>query len=123
MILYRSSLTGTKVLLFIFWYCHKRGKEVRLEKERLLTESEIAALDDGAPVTSSNGPPMTTAPPGAPIGQIEAGMREAELVEQQQRGGTGQYAEGGSLAEDRRREEHGKKAGEPMSSHVAHTMR
>ncbi|KAL6705803.1 hypothetical protein ACN47E_006441 [Coniothyrium glycines] len=26
------------VLLFVFWYCHKRGRETRLEKERLTAE-------------------------------------------------------------------------------------
>ena len=92
------------VLLFVFWYCHKRGREVRLEKERLLTESEIAALGDDAPTTSSNAPPTTTAPTGAPIGQVDAGMREAEAVHQQQRGRV-QYAEDASLAQERRREE------------------
>jgi HPt (histidine-containing phosphotransfer) domain-containing protein len=30
------------VLLFVFWYCHKRGRETRLEKERL-------AAEDGQP--------------------------------------------------------------------------
>lgn len=112
-----------KVLLFIFWYCHKRGKEVRLEKERLLTESEIAALDDDAPTASSDAPPMTTAPPGASIEQIEAGMREANLIEQQQRGRTGQYAEDGSLAQDQKQNEHRKKAGEPLPGGAAHRIR
>jgi hypothetical protein len=32
---------GLFVLLFVFWYCHKRGKEVRLEKE----EAERQAVD------------------------------------------------------------------------------
>lgn len=26
------------MLLFVFWYCHKRGRETRLEKERLAAE-------------------------------------------------------------------------------------
>jgi len=41
-------LSGTNILvslavfllLFVFWYCHKRGKEVRLEKERRATEGQ-----------------------------------------------------------------------------------
>lgn len=103
------------VLLFVFWYCHKRGKEVRLEKERLLTEAEIAALDDDAPTSSSNAPPMTTAPTGAPIDQVEAGMREAETMEQQQRRGRGQYADDGSFAQELKREEREK----AMLSHAA----
>lgn len=56
---------------------------------------------------------MTTAAPGASAEEVEAGMREAELIEQEQRGRTGQYAEGGALAEDSKRAEREKKAGEP----------
>ena len=93
-----------EVLLFVFWYCHKRGREVRLEKERLLTEAEIAALHDDVPTTSSNAPPTTTAPPGAPIEQVEAGMKDAEAVEEQQRGSV-QYTGNGSLAQDLKSEE------------------
>lgn len=26
------------VLIFVFWYCHKRGKETRLDRERLSAE-------------------------------------------------------------------------------------
>lgn len=55
-------LTGTNVvlslavfiLLFVFWYCHKRGRETRLEKEKLATEengsapaSSASSFDDG----------------------------------------------------------------------------
>ena len=66
-------------------------------------------------MTSSTAPPTTTAPTGAPIEQVEAGMREAEAMEQQQRG-RGQYAEGGSLSQELRREEREK----AMLSHAAH---
>lgn len=35
------------VLLFVFWYCHKRGREVRLEKEaKVDSEGRIIELDD-----------------------------------------------------------------------------
>lgn len=34
------------VLLFVFWYCHKRGKETRLEKDRLLSEEESREVYD-----------------------------------------------------------------------------
>ncbi|KAI6716648.1 hypothetical protein JHW43_000760 [Diplocarpon mali] len=38
---------GLFVLLFVFWYCHKRGREVRLEKEaRVDSEGRITELDD-----------------------------------------------------------------------------
>lgn len=82
----------------------------------MLTESEIAALGDNAPTSSSNAPPITTAPNGAPIEQVEAGMREAEAMEQQQ-GGRGQYAEDGSATQERKREDREK----AMLSHAART--
>ena len=41
-------------MLFVFWYCHKRGRETRLEKEKLATEetgsapaSSASSFDDG----------------------------------------------------------------------------
>jgi hypothetical protein len=34
-----------QVLLFVFWYCHKRGKETRLERERLAAEQADADSD------------------------------------------------------------------------------
>lgn len=34
------------VLLFVFWYCYKRGKETRLEKEQAEYETSAAALAD-----------------------------------------------------------------------------
>ncbi|EMD89116.1 hypothetical protein COCC4DRAFT_138578 [Bipolaris maydis ATCC 48331] len=37
------------VLLFVFWYCHKRGRETRLEKERLAAEEGQAGNISGAP--------------------------------------------------------------------------
>jgi hypothetical protein len=53
------------------WYCHKRGREVRLEKERLLTEAEMAKM---APRVAADPPAgyrlleaPRTAPEGAPI--------------------------------------------------------
>ncbi|CBY00073.1 hypothetical protein IAQ61_002724 [Plenodomus lingam] len=42
------------VLLFVFWYCHKRGRETRLEKERLAAEdsqpggSSASSINDEA---------------------------------------------------------------------------
>jgi len=33
------------VLLFVFWYCHKRGRETRLERERLAAGNEDADSD------------------------------------------------------------------------------
>jgi hypothetical protein len=46
-----SQLMMAAVLLFVFWYCHKRGKETRLEKERLAAED--AEADSDVDATSS----------------------------------------------------------------------
>jgi len=43
------------VLLFVFWYCHKRGREVRLEKEKLAAEGGDPALDSSASFTDDAG--------------------------------------------------------------------
>jgi len=48
-----AALAGTNVLLslalfillFVFWYCHKRGRETRLEKERLAVDHAGAESD------------------------------------------------------------------------------
>ncbi|CAI7627564.1 unnamed protein product [Penicillium glandicola] len=68
------------ILLFVLWYCHKRGREVRLENERLVTEEEITKLNQD----TSEGlirPTMTlttTAPPGASSNEIREGVRKVE---------------------------------------------
>lgn len=36
------------MLLFVFWYCHKRGREVRLENERLAAEAADSARASSA---------------------------------------------------------------------------
>ena len=36
------------VLLMTLWYCHKRGSEVRLEKERLALEAESAEMSEAS---------------------------------------------------------------------------
>lgn len=41
------------LLLFVFWYCHKRGRETRLEKERLAAEEADSARASGASGASS----------------------------------------------------------------------
>ena len=95
------------VLLFVFWYCHKRGRETRLEKERLLTEAEIAQMEKEIANDPAMKPlatePTTTAPEGASIEQVHAGMQRpgntiAEGEEPKE--GQAQYAEGGSLAKE-----------------------
>lgn len=48
------------VLLFFFWYCHKRGKEVRLaaegKTEVVDSEGHIVELEDGPALESSTTP-------------------------------------------------------------------
>lgn len=68
------------VLLFVLWYCHKRGREVRLENERLVTEDEISKLNQD----SSEGKIRptetltTTAPQGASTDEIREGVKKVE---------------------------------------------
>ncbi|EME88584.1 uncharacterized protein MYCFIDRAFT_85031 [Pseudocercospora fijiensis CIRAD86] len=41
----KKLVQGGQVLMFVFWYCHKRGRETRLAKER---EADIASMDGQA---------------------------------------------------------------------------
>ena len=66
------------MLLFVFWYCHKRGREVRLAKERALTEQEVQELDKEYRDTHPGGTMTTTAPEGAPMDEVKAGIEEVE---------------------------------------------
>jgi hypothetical protein len=71
------------ILLFVFWYCHKRGREERLEKERELTENEVKELDEAYQGMSTNEIPTTTAATGASMTEVQAGMREVESIKQE----------------------------------------
>ena len=95
------------VLLLVFWYCHKRGREVRLEKERLLTEAEIEALNEPS---SSTLPQTTTGAEGAPSSDVEVRMHS-----QDGEPSSSGYAPGGSLARELAKEK------ETKSSQEAHT--
>lgn len=74
------------LLLIVFWYCHKRGREARLAKERELTEQEVKQLEkEWQESHKSQGEseaetplPTTTAPPGAAMDQVRAGIIEAD---------------------------------------------
>ncbi|KAK6379379.1 hypothetical protein LTS17_006297 [Exophiala oligosperma] len=68
------------VLLFVFWYCHKRGKEVRLEKERNLTEEEVEKMDAEFKAEHGGAIPTTTAAAGAPIEEVKAGVEEVKAL-------------------------------------------
>ncbi|KAK5938646.1 hypothetical protein PMZ80_008837 [Knufia obscura] len=74
------------LLLMVFWYCYKRGRETRLEQERKLTEQEVQELEkdwkESQPETDNSEPRVvpttTTAPPGATMEQVRAGIIEAD---------------------------------------------
>ncbi|KAK2790047.1 hypothetical protein FQN53_000702 [Emmonsiellopsis sp. PD_33] len=68
------------VLLFVLWYCHKRGREVRLEKERILTEQEIEKLNAEDATINASETMTTTAAEGSTIDQVRAGVREAQAA-------------------------------------------
>jgi len=71
------------VLLFVLWYCHKRGREVRLEKERLVTEDEIAKMNaESTERIRATETLTTTAPPGAAIEEVHEGVQEAREARQ-----------------------------------------
>ncbi|KAJ6166894.1 hypothetical protein N7470_002341 [Penicillium chermesinum] len=72
--------TGYELLLFVMWYCHKRGREVRLENERLVTEEEIKKMNEEfaegkiRPTETLT----TTAPQGASSEEIREGVKNVE---------------------------------------------
>lgn len=97
----------------MFWYCHKRGREVRLEKERLLTEAELKALNkdsndnEASSSTTTTSPPATTsAPDGAPMDEVRTGLHSEAKEEK------ALYAPGGSLGRELKREEEERQANE-----------
>jgi hypothetical protein len=73
---------------------------VRLEKERLLTEQEIARLDAEYASFSASETLTTTAPENSPIEQVEAGVREAQQVRQAILAGDDTAVSSQSLASD-----------------------
>lgn len=110
------------VLLFVFWYCHKRGREVRLEKERKLTEEEMAQIaarvaadpawvpPEGWDVGGGGSQGLTTrAPEGASIEEVRAGMLMIEDGAEEETAvgadGRAAYAPEGSLGRAMRKEE------------------
>jgi len=61
------------VLLFVFWYCHKRGREVRLAKEQTVdSNGRIVDLDDDPMLDNGNGRP------GASRSQTDRPKRESD---------------------------------------------
>ncbi|KAL4817957.1 hypothetical protein BDW67DRAFT_158241 [Aspergillus spinulosporus] len=75
------------ILLFVLWYCHKRGREVRLENERLVTEGEIEKMNQESTegTAAQTAPPIrstetltTTAAHGASASEVRQGIKEAQ---------------------------------------------
>ena len=71
-------------MLLALWYCHKRGKEVRLENERLVTEAEITKMNEEyeqhiRPTETLS----TTAPRDAPISDVREGVEQVQKTRQQ----------------------------------------
>jgi len=54
-------------VLLIFWYCHKRGREVRLEKDSGFTESEVVRLEREYEEMNRSDTSTTTARAGATV--------------------------------------------------------
>ena len=93
------------MLLLVCWYCHKRGREVRLEKERQLTEAEMEQIRKQVEADAPGeyrGQMTTTAPEGADIDEVRAGILPADEVRDGD--GPATYAESGSLAQAMREE-------------------
>jgi hypothetical protein len=72
------------VVLLALWYCHKRGKEVRLENERLVTEAEITKMNEEyeqhiRPTETLS----TTAPRDAPISDVRDGVEQVRKTREQ----------------------------------------
>ncbi|KAL4992591.1 hypothetical protein BDW68DRAFT_52260 [Aspergillus falconensis] len=99
LVLFRSLVYSANcacaVLLFVLWYCHKRGREVRLQNERLVTEEEIEKMNQEsaegttaetgtgtgtgtAPQIRSTETLRTTAAQGASTSEICEGIKEAQ---------------------------------------------
>ncbi|KAL2818869.1 hypothetical protein BJX63DRAFT_44945 [Aspergillus granulosus] len=77
------------ILLFVLWYCHKRGREVRLENERLVTEEEIEKMnqqssDGTTPQIRSTETLTTTAAQGASIEEVRQGIQDAQKSREEQ---------------------------------------
>lgn len=72
------------IVLLVLWYCHKRGKEVRLENERLVTEAEIAKMNEDyeqniRPTETLS----TTAPKNASISEVRSGIEQVQKAREE----------------------------------------
>lgn len=72
------------VVLIALWYCYKRGREVRLENERLVTEAEINKMNEESeqhirPTETLS----TTAPRDASISDVRDGIEQIQKARQE----------------------------------------
>ncbi|KAL3420128.1 hypothetical protein PVAG01_08627 [Phlyctema vagabunda] len=85
---------GLFVLLFVFWYCHKRGREVRLAGEKVVdSEGRVIELEDDAMLEPgpSNGAPGPSVTPRA----VSPAAQRTRSSERQ----TAEYATGAAPSE------------------------
>ena len=68
------------MLLFVFWYCHKRGREVRLEKERIEGEEEVSGMGEDTEVGNYTTRSSETRD-GAPTGMCNTSQSETHRHE------------------------------------------
>lgn len=72
------------VVLLVLWYCHKRGREVRLENERLVTEAEIARMNDEYEEQIRATETLnTTAPKGASVEEVHEGVQQVQKAREE----------------------------------------
>jgi hypothetical protein len=68
-------------LLFVFWYCHKRGRETRLEKERLATvEGESARVSGASSADEDNDSIFGDKPKRKPVGSANEQPTEPLII-------------------------------------------
>ncbi|KAI9783544.1 MAG: hypothetical protein M1839_003714 [Geoglossum umbratile] len=67
---------GLFILLFVFWYCHKRGKEVRLEHEKSEEDVRVEELAKGGEPSGST-PAAATPAAATPAGATSPGATPA----------------------------------------------
>lgn len=63
--------------MFVLWYCHKRGREVRLEKEKL--EAEVG-IDDADRIEELPDDPLLPAPEASSSAAADAYDRPRSIT-------------------------------------------
>lgn len=72
------------VLLFVLWYCHKRGREVRLDNERLAAEAKAAKTNDEGEVDKIQAPETLaiTTLPDASADEARENLKKTQQVQE-----------------------------------------